>query len=101
MGGGTRPIRDQRQPFALGASVDFLLRGGFATVIYEPRSVEIPTELSEVAEELGLSYRQTLMILDVDRCIVARRNGRTERRKSKDIWRALYEAVSPFIEDAR
>ena len=83
----------------LGASVDFLLRGGSHGVINEPRSVEIPTELSEVAEELGLSYRQTLTLLDVDRSIVARRGSSVRGRKNKDAWRSLYDAVSPFIED--
>ena len=38
---------------ALGASIDYLLRGGSSPEIDESRSVEIPTELSEVAEELG------------------------------------------------
>ena len=86
---------------ALGASVDYLLRGGSGPGIDEPRSVEIPTELSEVAEELGLSFRQTRILLDVDRSIVARRGSRTGARKNKEAWRSLYEAVSPFIEDAK
>ncbi len=86
---------------ALGASVDYLLRGGSSPGIDEPRSVEIPTELSEVAEELGLSFRQTRILLDVDRSIVARRGSRTGARKNKEAWRSLYEAVSPFIEDAK
>ena len=85
----------------LGASVDYLLRGGSSPEIDEPRSVEIPTELSEVAEELGLSFRQTRTLLDVDRSIVARRGSRAGARKNKDAWRSLYEAVSPFMEDAK
>ena len=86
---------------ALGASIDYLLRGGSSPEIGEPRSIEIPTELSEVAEELGLSFRQTRILLDVDRSIVARRGSRAGARKNKDAWRSLYEAVSPFIEDAK
>ena len=86
---------------ALGASIDYLLRGGSSPEIGEPRSVEIPTELSDVAEELGLSFRQTRILLDVDRSIVARRGSRAGARKNKDAWRSLYEAVSPFIEDAK
>ena len=86
---------------ALGASVDYLLRGGSSPGIDEARSVEVPTELSELAEEMGLSFRQTRILLDVDRSIVARRGGRAGGRRSKDAWRSLYEAVSPFMEDSQ
>ena len=86
---------------ALGASVEYLLRGGSSPGIDEARSVEVPTELSELAEEMGLSFRQTRILLDVDRSIVARRGGRAGDRRSKDAWRSLYEAVSPFMEDAQ
>lgn len=86
---------------ALGASVDYLLRGGSTPETDEARSVEIPAELSEVAEELGLTFRQTRILLDVDRSIVARRGGRAGGRKNKEAWRSLYEAVSPFMEDGK
>ena len=84
---------------ALGASVDYLLRGGSSRESDESRSVEIPTELIEMAEELGLSFRQTRILLDVDRSIVARRGGDAGTRKNKEAWRSLYKAVSPFIEE--
>ena len=45
---------------ALSASIEYLLRGGSTVETEKPRSIEIPTELSEVAQELGLSYQQTL-----------------------------------------
>ena len=86
---------------ALGASVDYLLKGGPAPRDEAPQSVDIPTELSEVAEELGLSFRQTRILLDVDRSIVARRGNRAGTRKNKEAWRSLYEAVSPFMEEDR
>ena len=85
---------------ALGASVDYLLRGVSATETGEDQPVEIPAELSGLAEEIGLTFRQTRILLDVDRSIVARRGG-TAGRKSKEAWRSLYEAVSPFMEDAQ
>ena len=86
---------------ALGASVDFLLKGGPPLPNGAPLSVEIPTELSEVAEELGLSFRQTRILLDVDRSIVARRGSRAGGRKNKESWRSLYDAVSPFMDDSK
>ena len=85
---------------ALGASVDFLLRGAPAPQQYEPPAIEIPRELGELAEELGLSYRQTMTLLEVERSIVARRSAKARRRKSKEEWRELYEGVKRFLEDA-
>ena len=86
---------------ALGASVDYLLRGASATETGEARPVEIPAELSELAEEMGLTFRETRTLLDVERSIVARRGGGPGGRKSKDAWRSLYDAVSPFMGDER
>ena len=82
---------------ALHASVEYLLRGGSNTEIEEPRSVEIPTELSEVAQELGLTYQQTLILLQVDRTILAYRSGKRRIRKNKDDWRSLYRDLSGHI----
>ena len=86
---------------ALGASLDFLLRGEPAPLAYEPPTVEIPHELSEVAEELGLTYRQTLAMLDIERSILARRSSKTRERKSRAQWHTLYEGVKEFLEDGR
>ena len=86
---------------ALGASVDYLLRGESAILDYEPPSIEIPRSLSEVAQELGLTFRQTMMLLDIDRSIVARRSTKTERTKNKDEWLGLYHAVRKYLEEAK
>ncbi len=86
---------------ALNASLDFLLRGEPAPEEYEPPAIEIPNELGEVAEELGLTYRQTLALLDVERSIVARRSSGTQRRKTKEQWRSLYEGVKEFLGDGQ
>ena len=85
---------------ALNASIEFLLRGGTAPKEYEPQSIEVPRSLSELAEEVGLTYRQTMTILDIDRSIVARRGGGPRGTKGKEDWRSLYLAVKPFLEEA-
>ena len=85
---------------ALGASLDFLLRGDPAPQDYEPLSIEIPRALSEVAEQLGISYRQTMMLLDIDRSIVARRGGRSRAMRNHDDWKTLHDAVKDFLEDS-
>ena len=85
----------------LGASLDFLLRGEPAPLAYQPPTIEIPHELSEVAEELGLSYRQTLALRDIDRSILARRSSKVRDHKTKEQWQSLYDAVKDFLEDGR
>ena len=86
---------------ALNASVEYLLRGGSAPKEYEPPSIEVPRSLSELAEEEGLTYRQTMTLLEVERSIVARRGGGPRSTRTKEDWRTLYQAVKPFLEEAK
>ena len=82
----------------LGASLDYLLRGEPAPENYKPSSVEIPAEVHELAQEEGLTYRQAVALLQVDRSVMAhRRDVRVVR--DKDYWRRLYESVKPFLKD--
>ena len=82
---------------ALAASLDYLMRGETITD-FKSSSVEIPAELDAFAEEMGLSYRKTIAVLDVDRSIKThRREERVE--KDKDYWRKLFESVKDFLED--
>ena len=57
----------------LGASLDYLLRGDRTPGMEKPSSIEIPRELGEVAEEVRLTYAQTIALLEIDRSLVARR----------------------------
>lgn len=86
---------------ALNASVEFLLRGGAAPQGYEPPSIEVPRSLSELAEEEGLTYRQTMTLLEIEHSIVARRGGGPWGTKGKEEWRTLYSAVKPFLEEGK
>ena len=86
---------------ALGASVDYLLTGDPARQDYQPESIEVPRSLGELAQDLSLGYRQTMMLLDIDRSIVARRGGNSvPSTKSKEDWQSLYDAVKDFLEDS-
>src|SRR5688500_7411184 len=57
---------------ALGASLDYLLRGESGQRERERVPVTIPQELSVAAEELNLSYTEALTLLDAHNSIVAR-----------------------------
>lgn len=76
----------------LGASVDYLLRGEVADVSsVEP--VVISPELSQAAQELGLSYAATVELLEAHRSVIARRSNRGLRRFTVDDWKQLHEAI--------
>src|ERR1051325_5430684 len=47
---------------ALGATLDYLARG-ITTTVERPKPIEIPHELSVAAEQLNLTYAQTLEVL--------------------------------------
>lgn len=78
---------------SLGASLDYLLRGAAE----EPRTprgpVTIPPSLSRAAEELNLTYSQTLELIDTHRSIIARRSNRSVKDLSVQDWKNLYNAV--------
>ena len=95
--GGERLLRVAN---ALGASLDYLMRGVTTDDELKPTSVEIPAEVNALAQEAGLTYRQTLALLEIDRSVKAHR--RDERRiRDKAYWERLYEAVKPFLEEKR
>ena len=76
----------------LGASVDYLLRGDSGEVV-ATQPVVIPPELSQAAEELDLTYTQTLELLEAHRSVIARRSNRGLRKFRVDDWKRLHKAV--------
>lgn len=78
---------------ALGASVDYLLKGETRESSRLRKPVVIPPELSASAEQLKLSYAETLELLDAYNSIVARRSSRSFRSFSSDDWKRLHMAI--------
>lgn len=77
---------------ALGASLDYLLRGeGAGGRLDKP--VEIPPELSQAAQQLNLSYAQTLELLEAHQSVIARRSNRMRRHFAIKDWVDLYRAI--------
>ena len=85
---------------ALGVSLDFLMRGeqGKEEIAREP--VKIPAELSRAAQELSLSYSETLMLLDAHQAVVARRSNRSTRRPTIEDWKKLHSAIREVYPNA-
>ncbi len=78
---------------ALGASLDFLVRGPTDEPETPRGPVTIPQSLSRAAEELNLTYSQTLELLDTHRSIIARRSSRSVKELTVQDWKNLYGAV--------
>jgi transcriptional regulator with XRE-family HTH domain len=80
---------------ALGVSLDFLMKGDSS----QPKSVEvqIPAALSDFAKQEGLTFAQTLMLLDMRGQIVAHRSNTKSDDLEKFDWKRFYEAVKGFL----
>lgn len=84
---------------ALGVSLDYLLRGDVGQQEAERAPVQIPRELSELAQELNLTYAETLTLLDAHNSVVARRSLKTVHPPSKEEWKKLHEAIQSLYPD--
>jgi transcriptional regulator with XRE-family HTH domain len=79
---------------AVGASLDYLLRGENSTSSStRQKPVEIPSELSAAAQQLKLSYAQTLELLEANQSVIARRSTKSLKRFGVDDWKELYKAI--------
>lgn len=76
----------------LGASVDYLLTGeAKEDRLKEP--VVIPPELSRAADELHLSFNETVELLEAHRSVVSRRSNKTTKSFTVEDWKELYKAI--------
>ena len=80
---------------ALGVSMDHLMKAR----VSQPQKgdVSIPASLSQLARSLNLTFAQTLLLLDLQRQIIAHRS----RSKSDDLekvdWKRFYETVKDYV----
>ena len=76
----------------LGASVDYLLTGESKE---NPAKgpITIPPELSRAAEDLQLTFNQTVDLLEAQRSIVARRTQRSVKNLSVEDWKELHKTL--------
>lgn len=86
---------------ALGISLDYLMRGEEARK-QEPRRapISIPPELSQAAQDLGLSYSDTLMLLEAHEAVVARRSAKVTKNRTVEDWKNLHNAIKKAYENA-
>ncbi len=77
----------------LGVSLDYLLKGETGKQELERQPIQIPVELSEVAEEEGWSYNDILILLAAHNSVVARRSNNSLRPPTKEEWKRLQQAI--------
>src|SRR3989442_25958 len=77
----------------LGASVDYILRGETKATSSLNEPIVIPPELSLAAEQLQLTYGETLELLEEHKSVVARRSNKTLKPFSVEDWKELHKAL--------
>lgn len=83
----------------LNASLDYLMKGSTPGNEARPRPIEIPPELSDASEELGLTYKTTLALLSAQQALVARRSDReAPAAMTKEKWKQFYQKLRGYIE---
>lgn len=78
---------------ALGATVDYLLQGGQTSHDTSLKEIKIPVSLSKAADELKISYSETLDLLGAFDSVFARRSEKEARDPSVEDWKKLHEAI--------
>lgn len=82
----------------LKVTTDFLKDGKGAPG--ESDAVRIPAALSAAAEQLGLSHRSTMRLLEGRQSLVARRSQSQETEWNVQQWFDFYERVKEYLPDA-
>jgi transcriptional regulator with XRE-family HTH domain len=80
----------------LGLSLDYLMTGEEEQQNAQA-IVEIPGPLAQFAGAEGLSFPKTLMLLQMQRQIVAHRSGSKKLAAEGFDWRKFYESVKDFL----
>lgn len=81
----------------LGVSLIALLEGSSRPGGEQSNDDVIPAALSEAAEELGLTYSDTVGILRGKQSLVARRSNSQENVWAKQDWIEFYEKVKDYM----
>jgi transcriptional regulator with XRE-family HTH domain len=81
---------------ALGASVEYLLRGVSAAApaaVGTESAVNVPPQLALAAERLRLSFSETLDLLQTQQSVVARRGTGAPKELTVDNWVDLHKTI--------
>ena len=80
---------------AMGASLEFLLRGEETPLRRE--EISVPPALSEAAEQLGLRWDEAFELLRAHNSVIARRTGST-KTPSVEEWIELHKTLKSIYD---
>lgn len=80
---------------ALGVSMDHLMKSKLPEP--EKGEVHVPASLSQFARSANLTFGQTLLLLDLQRQIIAHRSRTKSDNLEKVDWKRFYEAVKEYV----
>ena len=81
----------------LNVSLDYLMTGKASGE--QQTEVSIPSSLAKFAADAELSLRQTLMLLDMQKQIVAHRSAKKKDGLEAVDWQKFYGGVKEFLEN--
>lgn len=82
----------------LNTSLDYLMKGNYVSNEKKPsKPIEIPSELSELAEDLSLSHKATLSLLEAHNSLIARRSNKEKTDMTKENWQDLYIKLQDYL----
>jgi len=80
----------------LGLSLDYLMKGEGSTS--ENEQVQIPRSLAEFAKTENISFVRALLLLDMQRQIIAHRSASKSDHDLQDVdWKKFYQSVKDFL----
>jgi len=84
----------------LGVSLEYLLEGEAGTPLTNQRpDVHIPAALSEAADQLDLTFNETMRLIQARQSLRARRSTGQEHEFDSDGWVRFYKRVKDFMEE--
>ncbi len=79
----------------LGLSLDYIMTGEDPET--HAKEIEIPSNLAKFASQAGISFRQAVTLLGMQRQILANR-GTGKKQSLDDVdWQQFYECVKEFL----
>jgi transcriptional regulator with XRE-family HTH domain len=82
---------------AMGASLEYLMRGEEGKEEEKREPIQIPPELSKAAEESNWSYSDTLTLLDTYNSVIARRKNKSFNPPTVEEWKRFYEVIKKVL----
>ena len=83
---------------ALNTSLDYLMKGEPESKGKKEKAVEIPPALSAMAEEQGLSYMATVLLLKTYNSWIAKRSSKEKIPMTKEDWNELYKSLKKYLD---